>query len=421
MGESEEGEDVQAQRKGPVAALLKRDAKATGVVDPWALLLPTQMLTGIHAAATDRVVDICKMKIAVTAGEESLSACLNSGGQISDPIKEGDCLGSETERVQGSVFGPIKNALSIFAEVLCKGKELGFASPAKKPGTVDLAELKSSFALRSGDRVSFSDVYMKSETQTKGMYHLVAKGNLVERGTRFSYDLVHIPQDKWNKESGGRLIISEQRGERQVVVSAIYSIEEGVVGVRATRFEVKPLSPDRIVSLLNQTTGLLDIGELAKHGRTLSLLKWPKKIDIERDFNRRTTKVASQQLTAWDGQSSTVLIAAVHDENGRADGCSIASLGGKWNLMGRIIPEGLVCAQDGKVERFVQKECFSKTLSSEIWSNRERKAAFAATADCGFGTPAFALDLLNEEGNTQDIQTFDPAPPSLPGIAVPTL
>ena len=116
-----------------------------------------------------------------------------------------------------------------------------------------------------------------------------------------------------------------------------------------------------------------------------------------------------------------VSLAAVHRENGASDGCGIVALGGKWSLMGRIVPAGMLCAKGGKLELFAQKECYLKRTSSEGWTTKEKKISFSASQDCGFGTAAFNLELLNEEGNTQDVQTFDPSSPSLPGIGAPAL
>lgn len=423
FGRSEEETDAQAPRKGPVAALLNQESRSTAA-DAWSILLPSLILLDSKEEMSDRMSDICKSRSLGFPKENVTPSCLDGDGHV--PVTaatESSCVGAEHDRTAEAALNPIRRGLAVFTEVFCKAKSIGLIAPSKKPSLVDLSDFKDAFALQSGDRVSLTDAFTRAEKQTKGMYHSYLKGNLVDHGLRFSYDIVHLPHDKAGKESGGRIVVTEQNGEKLLVVSATYEIEEGMLSLHATRIEAKPVPAEQITSLFNSTTGLLDLDFLRGMHPPLRLLAWPSRVDVERDFNRRTLRIASQSLFDWQSSLTKIGISTLHydeDKSGQVDGCGIVGLGGRWDLMSRISIAGISCMKGSKVQRFVQKECFSRKSSEAVWNRREQKIAFAPSEECGLGSESFNLELLNEEGNTQEVQSFDPTWPSLPGIPSPT-
>lgn len=420
--------DVQSPRKNPMQMIMLRDGKTAVTADPWAILTAPATLSDPLGPVAKSVTEICKVKLDLGYAQTGKKqTCLQPDGVQASAADAEGCLARSLESDYQASFAPIGRAQALAFAVLCKAKGNSYVSPAKKPGVIDLTDSKGVIAT-TGDspRYILHESFVRSEKQTKGMYRLVTHGNFPDLGIKFTYEMIHLPHDRWNRESGGRITAIEQRGEVQTIVGAIYAIEDGVVSLRFTTAEVRNFSSDRMAEVLNGTTGLIDSPQsFEKVGA--QFLQSPERWDNEADMNKGVIhRSMSRVLGVRAFEQSRSLIGSISVGAKTRSVCAMYGYGGGWSNQTVISTLGLRCTPIGPVQKFVQFQCGLPGYSgafepSAEWTSGVSKIDFVKTADCGIGSPDFNLELINSEGRSAEIQPFDPALPQLPGVSAPSM
>ena len=422
--------DVQSPRKNPMQMIMLREGKSGVSADPWAILTAPATLTDPLGPVAKSVTEICKVKLDlgfVQTGKKQ--TCLQPDGVQASAAGAEGCLARSLEGDYQASFASIGRAQALAFAVLCKAKGNSYVSPAKKPGVVDLTDSKGVLATTGeSPRYVLHESFVRSEKQTKGMYRMVTHGNFPDLGIKFAYEMIHMPHDRWNRESGGRITAIEQKGEVQSIVGAIYSIEDGVVSLRFTTAEVRNFSSDRLPDVLNGTTGLIDSPQAFEKSGA-QLIQSPERWDNEADMNKGVIRRAmSRVLGIKSADQSRSLIGSISAGAKSRSVCAMYGHGAGWSNQAVISTSGMRCAANGPIQKFVQFQCGLPGYSgafdpSAEWISGVSKIDFARTVDCGIGSPAFNLELINSEGHSAEIQSFDPPPPPppLPGVSAPSM